>query len=135
MSRAYRTPGLPSPGLRRFISIGTDVEDPRIAQLAGEMSLACEPFRRLWARRDVRALAGAPPRMRHPQAGMLELRREKLPTGGSGGQLLVIYHAEPDSASGRSLALRGSLASTDEAAAEAGGGRGLRTSARGSFAP
>jgi MmyB-like transcription regulator ligand binding domain len=126
---------LPSPGLRRFISIGTDVEDPRIVRLVGEMSLASEPFRRLWARHDVRALAGAPARMCHPQAGMLELRREKLPTGDSGGQLLVIYHAEPDSASGRSLALRGSLASTGEAAAEAGGAREPRTSARGSFAP
>jgi hypothetical protein len=52
---------------------------------------------------------------------MLELRREKLPIGDSGGQLLVTYHAEPDSAGGRSLALLGSLAFTDEAAAQAGG--------------
>jgi MmyB-like transcription regulator ligand binding domain len=63
-------------GLRRFISIGTDVEDPRIARLVGEMSLASEPFRRLWTRHDVGALAAAPARMCHPQVRMLELRRE-----------------------------------------------------------
>jgi transcriptional regulator with XRE-family HTH domain len=85
-------------------SIGNDVDDPRIVQLVGELSLASEPFRRLWARHDVKPLAGGPARMRHPEVGMLELRREKLPIGDSGGQLLVIYHAEPGSASARSLA-------------------------------
>ncbi len=97
-------------------SIGTDIEDPRIAQLVGELSLASEPFRQLWARHDVKALAGAPARMRHPQVGPLELGREKLSIGDSGGQLLVIYHAEPGSDSARSLALLGSLAATDAAA-------------------
>jgi len=91
-------------------SLGGDVDDPRIAQLVGELSLASEPFRRLWARHDVKALAGSPARMRHPQVGMLELRREKLSVGDSGGQLLVIYHAEPGSDTARSLALLGSLA-------------------------
>ena len=101
-------------------SVGSEVDDPRIAQLVGELSLASEPFRRLWARHDVTALAGGRTRMRHPQVGMLELRREKLPIGDSGGQLLVIYHAEPGSESARGLALLGSLAATS--AAEAAGG-------------
>jgi transcriptional regulator with XRE-family HTH domain len=100
-------------------SIGTDVEDPRTAQLVGELSLASEPFRQLWARHDVKPLAGAPARMQHPQVGLLELRREKLSIGDSGGQLLVIYHAEPGSDSARSIALLGSLAATDAAADEA----------------
>jgi hypothetical protein len=107
-------------------SIGTDVDDPRIAQLIGELSLASEPFRRLWARHDVRALAGASTRMCHPEVGMLELRREKLPLGDSGGQLLVIYHAEPGSDSARSLALLGSLAATDRAADGTGAVRDAR---------
>jgi transcriptional regulator with XRE-family HTH domain len=109
-------------------SIGTDVDDPRIAQIVGELSLASDLFRRLWARHDVKAPAGAPVRMRHPRVGMLELRREKLPIGASGGQLLVIYHAERDSDSARSLALLGSLAATGEpAAAEARPAREPRT--------
>jgi transcriptional regulator with XRE-family HTH domain len=93
-------------------SLGTDVDDPRAAQLVGELSLGSEPFRRLWARHDVKALAGAPVRVRHPDVGPLELRREKLSIGDTDGQLLVVYHAEPGSESARSLALLGSLAAT-----------------------
>jgi transcriptional regulator with XRE-family HTH domain len=104
-------------------SLGTDVDDPRLTQLVGELSLASELFRQLWARHDVKPLAGGAMRMRHPQVGMLELRREKLPIGDSDGQLLVIFHAEPGSESAGLLALLGSLAS--EASGES------RTSARG----
>jgi hypothetical protein len=89
-------------------------DDPRTAQLVGELSLASEPFRRLWARHDVKPLVGVANRLRHPQVGMLELRLEKLAIGDSGGQLLVIYHAEPGSDSARSLALLGSLAAADD---------------------
>ena len=91
-------------------SIGTDTDDPRVAQLVGELSLASEHFRKLWARHDVKALAGGAVRMRHPEAGELSLRREKLPIGDSGGQLLVIYHAEPGSESARALSLLGDAA-------------------------
>jgi transcriptional regulator with XRE-family HTH domain len=100
-------------------SIGTDPDDGRIAQLVGELSLASEPFRKLWARHDVRALAGAQVLMDHPGAGPLELRREKLPVGDSGGQVLVIYHAEPGSESAKALASLASLDAVD-AAAESG---------------
>jgi transcriptional regulator with XRE-family HTH domain len=93
-------------------SIGTDVDDPRTVQLVGELTLASELFARLWARHDVKSLGGGPARLRHPQVGPLELRREKLPVADSDGQLLVIYHAEPGSDSARSLALLGSLAAT-----------------------
>ena len=71
--------------------------------------------------------------MQHPQVGLLELRREKLSIGNSGGQLLVIYHAEPGSDTARSLALLGSLAATEAAAAavtEAASVRESRTSSR-----
>lgn len=98
-------------------SLGPDTGDPRIAQLVGELSLASEPFRRLWARHDVKALGGGLTRIAHPQVGLLELRREKLAIGGTDGQLLAIYHAEPGSPSARSLALLGSLAASDQAAA------------------
>ena len=84
-------------------SIGSDVADQRIAQLVGELSLRSEHFRRLWARHDVRGLGGGVARLDHPRLGMLELSREKLPIGDSGGQLLVIYHAEPGSASAAAL--------------------------------
>jgi transcriptional regulator with XRE-family HTH domain len=85
-------------------SIGSDNDDPQVAQLVGELSLASESFRKLWARHDVKPLAGGAARLRHPEVGLLELRREKLPIGDSDGQLLVIYHAEPGSESARALA-------------------------------
>ncbi|MFG3103665.1 helix-turn-helix domain-containing protein [Streptomyces sp. NPDC048182] len=84
-------------------SVGSDVEDPRIVQLVGELSLASDTFRKLWARHEVAALAGGTLRLRHPRAGLLELRREKLPLSDSGGQILAIYHAEPGSDSARAL--------------------------------
>jgi transcriptional regulator with XRE-family HTH domain len=84
-------------------SIGGDTDDPRVAQLVGELSLASEEFRQLWARHDVKALSGGAMVMRHPEAGELSLRREKLPLGESNGQLLVIYYAEPGSASAVAL--------------------------------
>lgn len=93
-------------------SIGPDVDDPAITTLVGELSLGSEDFRRLWARHDVRQLAGATVRMWHPEVGDLELRREKLGIGGTDGQLLVVHHAEPGSASARALALLGSLVAT-----------------------
>jgi transcriptional regulator with XRE-family HTH domain len=84
-------------------SIGPDADDPRTAQLVGELSLASEPFRKLWARHDVRALSGGAVTMNHPEVGPLALWREKLPVGDSDGQVLVIYHAEPGSDSARAL--------------------------------
>jgi len=96
-------------------SIGSDVDDPRIAQLVGELSLGSEHFRKLWARHDVRGLGGGAARLDHPRVGMLELTRQKLPIGDSGGQLLVIYHAEAGSASAAALRELGASASALEA--------------------
>lgn len=84
-------------------STGTDTDGPRVIQLVGELSLASAEFRQAWARHDVRALAGGTADMRHPELGPLTLRREKLPIGDTNGQLLVMYLAEPGSASARTL--------------------------------
>lgn len=91
-------------------SVGSDVDDPRIVQLIGELSLGSDMFRRLWARHDVTALVGGSLRLHHPRVGPLELRREKLPISDSGGQILAIYHAEAGSESARALAGLESLA-------------------------
>ncbi len=93
-------------------SVGPDTTDPRCLQLVGELAVASEAFRRLWARHDVRIREGEPIRLRHPQLGDLLLHREKLAIGGTDGQLLVIYHAEPGSESAGLLALLGSTAAT-----------------------
>ena len=91
-------------------SVGTDVDDPGFVQLVGELSLASERFRRLWARHDVLAFEGAPVQLDHPQVGELNLNREKLAVTGTSGQLLVVYHAQPGTSSAEKLALLASLA-------------------------
>jgi transcriptional regulator with XRE-family HTH domain len=96
-------------------SVGSDPDDPRAAQIVGELSMNNQRFRQLWARHDVRTLGGAAAPLTHPIVGPLHLRRQKLPIAESNGQILVIYHAEPGSDSAASLGLLGSLAATDAA--------------------
>jgi transcriptional regulator with XRE-family HTH domain len=98
-------------------SVGGDVDDPYIVHLVGELSLGSATFRRLWARHDVKALAGGEMRLHHPKVGTLELRREKLPLSGSGGQILAIYHAEPGSETARSLEVLASASQPEAAGA------------------
>jgi transcriptional regulator with XRE-family HTH domain len=86
-------------------SVGTDTDDPRFIELVGELSLASERFRTLWARHDVRVREGASVTLDHPQVGELTLNREKLAIGGSAGQLLVVYHADRGSANADKLSL------------------------------
>ncbi|MFE9903916.1 helix-turn-helix domain-containing protein [Streptomyces achromogenes] len=86
-------------------SVGTDTDDPRFIELVGELSLASERFRRLWARHDVRAREGATVTLDHPQVGALTLNREKLLVSGSPGLLLVLYHADRDSDNDEKLRL------------------------------
>lgn len=95
-------------GLRALI--GPDVDDPGLAQLVGELSVRSERFRRLWARQDVKPRASGISCLDHPQVGPLELRYEKLAISATDGQVLVIYHAEPGSASAQGLALLASIA-------------------------
>jgi hypothetical protein len=93
--------------------VGSDVDDPGFVQLVGELSLASERFRQLWARHDVRSFEGAAlVQLDHPQVGELSLSREKLRLGGAPGQLLVIYHAETGSSSAEKLAVLASLANS-----------------------
>jgi hypothetical protein len=86
-------------------SVGMDTDDPRFIDLVGELSLASDRFRKLWARHDVRVREGASVTLAHPQVGELTLNREKLAIGGSAGQLLVIYHADRGTANADKLSL------------------------------
>ena len=75
------------------------------AQSLRNLSLASDRFRKLWARHDVRSRAGAAVTLDHPQVGELTLNREKLMIGGTDGQLLAIYHAEPGTSNADKLSL------------------------------
>lgn len=77
----------------------------RALSRSSESSLRSERFRTLWARQDVKHKTTGTSLLRHPEAGPLELRYEKLLVPGTGGQTLVTYHAQPGSASEERLRL------------------------------
>jgi transcriptional regulator with XRE-family HTH domain len=91
-------------------SAGDDADDPRLVRLVGELCLRSEPFRRLWARHDVRRKARETKRFRHPLVGELSLDYETLTVNDAPDQQLVVYHAAPGGPSAQALALLGSLA-------------------------
>ena len=80
----------------------SDLDDPRLRALIDELSAASQRFRELWARADVGYRTGTI-HVRHPHVGDLQLRRNRLSVPHSGGQHLIIYHAEPGSQSARAL--------------------------------
>ncbi|WP_410648561.1 helix-turn-helix transcriptional regulator [Amycolatopsis sp. cmx-4-54] len=80
-------------------------DDPRFAQLVGELSLGSEAFRKLWATHTVREKAHAWKVVANPIVGELRLRYETLRLPDDPGQALVIYTAEPGSDTERALRL------------------------------
>jgi transcriptional regulator with XRE-family HTH domain len=96
---------------------GPDVDDPRLIELVGDLSLKSERFRDLWARHDVMPHTGQVARLRHPQVGDLELRSNKLTIAGSDGLILVVFHPEPGSRSAELLQMLGNLSASGRTAA------------------
>ncbi|MGW3996150.1 helix-turn-helix domain-containing protein [Amycolatopsis sp. NPDC004772] len=79
--------------------------DPRFAQLVDELSLASARFRRLWAEHAVQEKAQGWKLFANPVAGELRLHYQTLRLPDDPDQGLVVYHAEPGSASERALGL------------------------------
>ncbi|MEV6324925.1 helix-turn-helix transcriptional regulator [Nocardia sp. NPDC051787] len=92
---------------------GTDLDDPRLTDLVGELSLKSEEFRQLWARHDVRNRTTGTKRFVHPMVGELTLDFETFTVNSAPGQALVVYYAEPGSPSAHALGLLGSAVATD----------------------
>lgn len=91
-------------------SVGTDVDDARVIELVGELSVASADFRRWWARHDAAPRRGAQQvSIHHPEVGDLRLDREKLAVSGSDGAMLVVYHPEPGTDSADKLGLLASM--------------------------
>jgi len=85
-----------------FREAAGDLDDPRVRALLDELSAGSERFRELWARGDVGHSTGIV-HSRHPKVGDLFLHRTRLVVPHSGGQLLLMYHAEPGSESAKAL--------------------------------
>jgi transcriptional regulator with XRE-family HTH domain len=86
-------------------NVGPDIDDPRLTELVGELSLRSEEFRQLWARHDARPKGSGTTVMHHPQVGRLELSYTKFPIPETDRQTLSVYHAAPGSSSERALTL------------------------------
>ncbi|GAA5025519.1 helix-turn-helix domain-containing protein [Actinopolymorpha pittospori] len=94
--------------------VGPDVDDPRLVDLVGELSVRSDRFRHLWGRHDVALRRGRVSRLTHPQVGDIDLPSNKFAIGGSNDQILVVFHAEPGSRSAELLGLLGSLTAPDQ---------------------
>lgn len=92
---------------------GADLDDPRLTELVGELSLKSEDFRRLWARHDVRAKTSGIKRFINPLVGQLTLSYETFSVNDAPGQLLITYHTEPGSADDQALTLLSTLTSAE----------------------
>jgi len=93
-------------------SVGEAVDDPRVVELVGELSLSSARFRTLWARHDVGRLVGGTTTVHHPVVGTLDLHRDKLPVD---GLTLVLYYADQHSESADKLEALASLAASEGA--------------------
>jgi transcriptional regulator with XRE-family HTH domain len=94
-------------------------DDPRLSALVGELSVKSEDFRRLWATHDVKEKSFGVKHLKHPLVGELALRYESFRLADDAEQVMVVYHAEPGSASAEALRL---LASWGADATKAGAG-------------
>jgi hypothetical protein len=90
--------------------IADSLDDPRLLELIGELSVHSERFRMLWARQDVRLKTSGLTQLNHPQVGALDLQYEKLALPGTGGQMLITYHTVPGTPSHEKLELLAHLA-------------------------
>ncbi|MFD7813590.1 helix-turn-helix domain-containing protein [Streptomyces sp. NPDC059785] len=84
---------------------GCHPDDPRLSALVGEVSVKSQEFRRLWATHDVKEKTHGVKRFRHPLVGELTLRFETFALPDDTEQSLVVYHAEPGTASAEALRL------------------------------
>lgn len=96
-------------------SVGTNTDDPRFVELVGQLSLASDRFRQLWARHDVAVRQGVAMSFDHPLVGALQLNREKLLVGGTDGIMLVVYHPDAGTEAAEKLRLLASFAVTSGA--------------------
>ncbi|MCU1525190.1 MAG: transcriptional regulator [Microbacteriaceae bacterium] len=99
-------------GLRA--TVGSEVNDPQLAQLVGELTLRSERFRQLWAQRELRPKGSGVSLLQHPEVGALDLHYEKFVVDGAAGQVLVVFHAEPGTPSEAGFQRLAHLATGDQ---------------------
>jgi transcriptional regulator with XRE-family HTH domain len=84
---------------------GRDPHDKALQDLVGELSIQSDTFRTLWAAHNVRTHGAGTKRFQHPVVGELVLAYEELALTAEPGNVMLVYTAEPGSASAERLKL------------------------------
>jgi transcriptional regulator with XRE-family HTH domain len=92
----------------RFNVAEENSNDPELLSLIGELSIASQRFRTLWARQDVKQKTTGPAVFDHPQVGLLELRYRTFVLPET-RQVLVTYYAPPGTTAEERLRLLSTL--------------------------
>lgn len=95
---------------------GRDPHDKAMQDLVGELSTRSDTFRRLWASHNVRTHGSGTKRFQHPIVGELVLAYEEFALTAEPGNVMLIYTAEPGSASAERLRLLASWTASHPAA-------------------
>jgi len=93
-----------------------DPDDPRLAQLVGELSLHHDEFRTWWAAHKVNRTTAGRKHYNHPVVGELTLDCDMWDSPEGGGQRLMVLTAEPGTPSHERLRILASWAATPHAA-------------------
>ena len=91
---------------------GRDPYNKALSDLIGELSTRSELFRTMWAAHDVRFHRTGRKELHHPVAGDLDLPYEAFELPSEPGLTLVVYTAEPDTATAEALGFLASWAAT-----------------------
>jgi len=110
----FCVPGWDGSGLVGSLRVRYERERPdaRVEALISELKKRSPLFRQLWQERGVVKRMKGRKTFDHPDVGRIELDWERLTVPGSGGQLLMVYSAEPDTPAATALTLLATLAAT-----------------------
>jgi transcriptional regulator with XRE-family HTH domain len=86
--------------------------DPRAEALISDLIERSRLFRRLWEEHGVVKRMHGRKTFNHPEVGVIELDWDRLTVPGAGGQVLMVYSAEPGTPAATALTLLATLAAT-----------------------
>ena len=89
-----------------------DEHDPRVEELISELIERSTLFRNLWEEHGVVKRMSGRKTFNHPEVGVIELDWERLTVPGTGGQVLMVYSAQPGTPAATALTLLATLAAT-----------------------
>jgi hypothetical protein len=86
--------------------------EPRVEALISELIERSPLFRQVWCEHGVVKRMYGRKTFNHPDVGEIELDWDRLTVPGSGGQVLMVYSAQPGTPAATALALLSTLAAT-----------------------